>query len=41
MHDFSIWLRTGFNPADIYLFQSHTGDEDSLIQLVTGVAGQV
>ena len=24
-HDFSVWLRTGSNPADINWFQSHTG----------------
>ena len=25
IHDFSVWLRTGSNPADINQFQSHTG----------------
>ena len=24
INDFSVWLRTGFNPADINRFQSHT-----------------
>ena len=25
LHDFSIWLRTGCNPADIHRFRSYTG----------------
>ena len=25
LHDFSVWLRTVSNPADIYRFKSHTG----------------
>ena len=25
MHDFSVWMRTGSNPADINWFQIHTG----------------
>ena len=25
IHDISVWLRTGFNPADINWFRSHTG----------------
>ena len=25
IHEFSVWLRTGFNPADINWFLSHTG----------------
>ena len=24
-HDFSVWPRTGSNPADIHPFRSHTG----------------
>ena len=26
IHDFSVWLRTGSNPADIDPFRSHTGN---------------
>ena len=26
-HEFSVWLRTGSNPADINQFQSHIGNE--------------
>ena len=26
LHDFSVWLKNGFNPADISRFQSHTGN---------------
>ena len=29
IHDFSVWLRTGFNPAD-NRFRSHTGKELSI-----------
>ena len=25
LHYFSVWLRTGYNPADINRFRSHTG----------------
>ena len=28
IHDFSLWLRTSSNPADINQFQSHTGKKD-------------
>ncbi len=27
MNDFSVWLRTGSNPADINRFQSHNGKQ--------------
>ena len=27
IYDFSVWLRTGSNPADVDRFQSHTGRE--------------
>ena len=26
IHDFLVWLKTGFNPADINLFRSHAGN---------------
>ena len=25
VHDFSVWLKTGFNPTDIYRFECPTG----------------
>ena len=30
IHGFSVWLRTGYNPADINRFQSHTGNEKNM-----------
>ena len=27
VHDFSVWMRTGSNPADIDRFRSHTGNK--------------
>ena len=34
--DFSVWLRTGYNPADINRFRCHTGkcNKSSLIDLI-------
>ena len=28
-HDFSVWLRTGSNPADINRFRSHTRNDST------------
>ena len=30
IHGFSVWLRTGYNPADINPFQRHTGNEKNM-----------
>ena len=40
IHNFSIWLRTASNPADINQFQSHTGNTLYLARLGEGLGSR-